>query len=242
MVWRVSGKPLDQFFHEEIARPLDLPFFLGLPPEYESRVAQTIRPDLPPPGEPPSPYQAAATRDPHGLQALVLKNTGRHPGARDYDSPAAHQAVLPSQGGITNARGLAGLYAPLALGGAWKGIRLVDEDTLARMGAVSSASAVDAVLLIGIRFALGFWKTSDNRGAAPGARDSLILSEAAFGHPGMGGSLGFADPEARMSFGYSMNKQGRGVCLNERGQSLVDAVYRALGYRGNESGAWMPPA
>jgi hypothetical protein len=34
-----------------------------------------------------------------------------------------------------------------------------------------------------------------------------------------------------MSFGYTMNKQGRGVCLNERGQSLVDAVYRSLGHR-----------
>ncbi|HEY7427055.1 MAG TPA: hypothetical protein VH682_22660, partial [Gemmataceae bacterium] len=61
----------------------------------------------------------------------------------------------------------------------------------------------------------------------------------AFGHPGMGGSLGFADPGAKMSFGYTMNKQGRGVCLNERGQRLVDAAYRALGYRTDRLGRWM---
>jgi len=67
----------------------------------------------------------------------------------------------------------------------------------------------------------------------------MILSEEAFGHPGMGGSLGFADPGAHMAFGYTMNKQGRGVCLNERGQSLVDAVYQALGYRTNRLGWWM---
>jgi hypothetical protein len=54
----------------------------------------------------------------------------------------------------------------------------------------------------------------------------------------MGGSLGFADPRERLSFGYVMNKQGRGVLLNERGQSLVDAVYRSLGYRTNEGGVW----
>ena len=48
-----------------------------------------------------------------------------------------------------------------------------------------------------------------------------------------------ADPTARLSFGYAMNKQGRGVCLNERGQSLVDAVYRALGYRSNDDGRWV---
>src|SRR3712207_8033640 len=54
--------------------------------------------------------------------------------------------------------GLAGLYAPLALGGEMKGVKLVDGDTLARMQAVSSASGVDAVLVVGLRFSLGFMK------------------------------------------------------------------------------------
>ena len=103
---------------------------------------------------------------------------------------------------------------------------------------VSSASAVDAVLLVGLRFSLGFMKSSDNRRGPAGARDSVILSEAAFGHAGMGGSLGFADPAARLSFGYAMNKQGRGVLLNDRGQALVDAVYRALGCRSDAHGRW----
>jgi CubicO group peptidase (beta-lactamase class C family) len=66
-----------------------------------------------------------------------------------------------------------------------------------------------------------------------------LLSESAFGHPGMGGSLGFADPQYQVSFGYTMNRQGRGVLLNERGQSLVDAVYRSLGCRSNRSGRWV---
>ncbi len=95
------------------------------------------------------------------------------------------------------------------------------------------------MLLVGLRFALGYMKSSDNRRAAPGARDSLILSAAAFGHAGMGGSLGFADPAARLAFGYVMNKQGRGVLLNDRGQRLVDAVYQALGCRGNRPGFWV---
>jgi hypothetical protein len=38
-------------------------------------------------------------------------------------------------------------------------------------------------------------------------------------HPGIGGSVGFADPEARMSFGYVMNKHGSGAGLGDRGQS-----------------------
>jgi CubicO group peptidase (beta-lactamase class C family) len=236
VVRRVSGKGVGAFFRDEVAGPLGLDFHLGLPPEAEARVAPTIRPDPVPPGEAPWRFLARANQEPESVQALIVRNTGRKTG--DQDSAEAHAAVLPSQGGITNARGLAGMYAPLALGGAAGGVRLVDEETLAAMQAVSSASAVDAVLLVGLRFALGFMKSSDNRRAPPGARDSVILSEAAFGHAGMGGSLGFADPAARLSFGYTMNKQGRGVLLNERGQALVDAVYRSLGYRSDRGGRW----
>ncbi|HJT75829.1 MAG TPA: serine hydrolase domain-containing protein [Gemmataceae bacterium] len=235
LVRRISGKDLGRFFRDEVAGPLGLDFHIGLPPEHERRVAPTIPPDITPAGEAPSRFLSALAAEPSGLQALMVKNTGRHPGPRDHDSPAAHQAQLPSQGGITNARGLAGMYAPLAQGGG----RLVDADTLAAMQAVHSASAVDAVLLVGLRFGLGFMKSSDNRHGLPGARDSVLLSEAAFGHAGMGGSLGFADPAARLAFGYTMNKQGRGVLLNERGQALVDATYRALGYRTDAPGRWV---
>jgi CubicO group peptidase (beta-lactamase class C family) len=68
------------------------------------------------------------------------------------------------------------------------------------------------------------------------------MSEEAFGHSGMGGALGFADPRAKVSFGYAMNRQGVGIGVNERGQSLVDAVYRALGYRQiTDGGSWFKP-
>lgn len=235
VVRRVSGRPFDLFFRDEVAGPLGLDFHIGLPEEHEPHVAPTIRADPPPPGEPRSRFLALMAGDPSSIPALTVKNSGRRTAADDHDSREAHRAILPSQGGITNARGLAGMYAPLAQGGG----QLVDADTLKRMSAVSSAIGVDATLLIGLRIALGFWKSSDNRQGPPGARDSLILSEEAFGHPGMGGSLGFADPGAKMSFGYTMNKQGRGVCLNERGQSLVDAAYRTLGYRTDRLGRWM---
>lgn len=239
VVRRVSGKDLGTFFREHVAGPLGVDFHFGLPASEEHRIAPTIRPDPTPTGEVPWRFLIEAGKDRQSVQALIVHNTGRLPSARDHDMPAAHQALLPSQGGISNGRGLASLYAPLALGGTLDGVRLLDEGTLSEMQAVSSASAVDAVLLVGMRFSLGFMKSADNRAGPPGATDSLILSEAAFGHPGMGGSLGFADPQARLSFGYTMNKQGRGVLLNERGQCLVDAVYRSLGYRSNRHGRWL---
>jgi CubicO group peptidase (beta-lactamase class C family) len=233
LVRRVSGQAIDAFFREEVAGPLSLDFHLGLPAEHESRVAPVIRADPPPPGEPQSRFLQTARTYPQSIQSLMILNTGRNAAAGDQDSREAHAAVLPSGGAISNARGLAGMYSPLAAG------RLMRPETLRRMAVTSSAIGVDAVLLIGLRIALGFWKSSDNRGGPPGARDSMILSESAFGHPGMGGSLGFADPAAAVAFGYTMNKQGRGVGLNERGQSLVDALYRSLGCRTDQPGFWM---
>ena len=64
----------------------------------------------------------------------------------------------------------------------------------------------------------------------PGNQDSGIISEEAFHHSGFGGSIGLADPRADLSLGYVMNKQGQGTLFNPRGQSLVDAAYRSLGY------------
>ncbi len=232
VVRRVSGRGAGDFFRDEIAGPLGLDFHIGLPEGDEPRVAHTIRADALPAGEAPWLFLDRANADRESVQSLIVRNTGRRPG--DQDSREAHAAVLPRQGGVTNARGLAGLYAPLSMGGA----PLVDGATLGDMQAVASASAVDAVLLVGLRFSLGFMKSSDNRRGPAGARDSLVLSEAAFGHAGMGGSLGFADPAARLSFGYAMNKQGRGVLLNRRGQALVDAVYRSLGCTTDAHGRW----
>jgi CubicO group peptidase (beta-lactamase class C family) len=161
-----------------------------------------------------------------------------HGGGWNASAPRHLKAEVGGGGGVTNARGLALMYAPLACGGSLDGVKLVDSATLTRMGEVSMATNLDATLQIATRFALGFMKSMDNRRKAENARDSAILSSAAFGHVGAGGSLGFGDPQAGMSFGYAMNRQGKGLLLNERGQSLVDAAYRALGYTTNEGGVW----
>jgi CubicO group peptidase (beta-lactamase class C family) len=222
VVRQVSGKSLGTFFQDEVAGPLGLDFWIGLPERLEPRVAPMI------PGEPDteSPFFAAMAK-PTSLQALLFLNTGGYMTRPDYDSPAAHAAEIGGAGGITNARGLAGMYAPLACGGK----DLVSRDILARMAAVSSATGQDASLLVPTRFSLGFMKSIDNRRQPHGQQDSVIFSEDAFGHAGFGGSIGFADPKVEMSFGYTMNKMGAGAGLNERGQSLIDAAYRSLGYQ-----------
>ena len=212
---------------------MGIDFWIGLPEGYESRVARMISPEM----DPNSPF-VAAMADQSSIQSLMFLNTGGYMTKPDYDSPAAHAAQIGGAGGITNARGLAGMYAPLACGGSLNGKEYVSADTLARMGAIASATGRDVVLLIPSRFSLGFMKTMDNRKHLQGYQDSVIIGEDAFGHAGFGGSLGFADPGNEMSFGYTMNMMGQGTGLNERGQGLVDAAYRSLGCESNASGGW----
>jgi len=238
MVRRASGKSLGAFFQDEIAQPLGLDFWIGLPEAIEPRVAPIL----------PYAYKREQSVTPflrdlgdrQSTAALFYFNVGawRIGGA---NTRAGHAAEIGAANGITNARGLAGMYAPLAIGGG----KLVDARTLTRMGEVSMATHDDATLRIPTRFALGFMKSMDNRRRSLGAEifgpdiDSVILGSAAFGHVGAGGSLGFADPAAGLSFGYTMNQMGPGLLMNERGQSLVDAAYLALGYKNKDGGVWV---
>ena len=239
IVRRVTGQSLGSFFRAEIGDPLDLDFWIGLPEEHEPRVAPTIPADMPgPDGVIPSFYQVALT-DPASVAAMVVMHSGLLLAPGFIDTRAAHAAELPAAGGVANARALARMYRVLALGGAVDGVHLVDHEGLVTMGAVASATSVDATMYVPTRWSLGFCKSVDNHRRGPGDQDGVVLSEDAFGHVGMGGSIGFADPRARVSFGYTMNHQGMAVGLDARGQSLVDATYRALGYHAPvRGGSW----
>ncbi|MFN0147533.1 MAG: serine hydrolase domain-containing protein [Dehalococcoidia bacterium] len=233
LVRRVSGKSLGTFFREAIGEPLGLDFWIGLPEEHDGRVAPSI-PYVREKGEPLSAFELAVVEDRSSIPALALKNGGGwNPASRE-----GRAAEIGGGGAFANARSLAGMYAPLACGGSLNGVKLVDETTLARMAQVSTATNEDATLMLPTRFALGFMKSMDNRRAPAGRTDSAILSGRAFGHVGAGGSIGFADPEVGMSFGYAMNRMGKGILMNSRGQSLVDAAYRCLGYGSNDGGVW----
>jgi len=239
MVRRAAGMSLGTFFQNEIAKPLGLDFWIGLPEEIEPRVAP-ITPFVYKPEQAKTPFMIDLALKRDSPAALFFFNVGawRASGA---NSRAGHAAEIGAANGITNARGLAGMYAPLANGGG----KLVDSNTLTRMGEVSMATHDDATLRIPTRFALGFMKSMDNRKRSVGAKlfgpdvDSVIMGSAAFGHVGAGGSLGFADPVAGLSFGYTMNRMGPGLLMNERGQALVDAAYLSLGYTNKDGGVWV---
>ncbi len=227
VVRRVSGTSLGTFLREALAEPAGADFHLGATESVEPRISRII-PFMPDPAK-PSAMTLQVRADRSSIPALALLNQGgMNPNTRE-----CHAAEIGGGGGVASARGLAHLYRGFATGEA------VRPDTLAQMGRVSAATPRDATLGIGTRFGLGFMASMDNRRRPAGwDRDSALLSDTAFGHVGAGGSIGFCDPAEQLSFGYAMNRMGEGILLNERGQGLVDAVYRSLGYRSNESGAW----
>jgi CubicO group peptidase (beta-lactamase class C family) len=233
IVHRISRRRLGDFFANEVAKPLGLEFWIGLPEGEEHRVAPMIqaRPDA---AATQSKFMQTVQTRPGSPAQLFLRDLVRfNSNTREWRA-----AEIGSANGMTNARGLMGLYHPLANGGSHQGLRFVGKDTLERMSRVSMATHEDATLMIPTRFSLGYMKAMDNRREKDAGNASLLISEPAFGHVGAGGSVGFADPECRLSFGYTMNRMGLGLLMNERGQALIDAAYRALGYRSNAGGAW----
>jgi CubicO group peptidase (beta-lactamase class C family) len=236
LVRRVTGRSVGRFFREEVAGPLGLDAWMGLPEEHEPRVAPQIGVDiLSVTGFPPRYH--AALRDPQSLSSRIANNLGGW--LETWDTRESHAAEGPAWGAITNARGLAGAYAPLSLGGTHKGVQLVSENAIARMRYPQSIVDLDAQLLVRTSYTLGFSKSWPNPDLGEG--NSVIIGEDAFGTPGMGGQMGFADPSYRLAFGYTMNKHGLGTGLNARGQSLVDATYRCLGSATDKPGFWVRP-
>ncbi|HEX4532043.1 MAG TPA: serine hydrolase domain-containing protein, partial [Acidimicrobiia bacterium] len=179
LVRRTDGRSLGTFFHEEFAEPLGLEFWIGLPEEYEPRVAPMI---------PMGAGDGASLEDMLGADSLMVRalnlngafggELGETANHRDF-----HAAELPGANGIANARSLAKLYAGLI-----DDVLTPEQIAIAR---TLQTSGTDQVLSmpgfdVESTIALGFWSASPF--APMGGRH-------AFGHYGAGGSVGFADPE-----------------------------------------------
>jgi CubicO group peptidase (beta-lactamase class C family) len=234
LVKRVSGHSLGDFFQLMVAQPLGIEFWIGLPDEQHHRVSR-MKQWVARSKAKLTPFTHKLLHDQKSIQFLALLNTGRH----KTDSSESYRAEYGAGGGITNARNLAKMYTPLANMGLSHHHRLISNDQIHMMSKTSVATMRDATLLMPTRFSLGFMRSMDNRHRETGDMESCILGKDAFGHAGAGGSIGFADPEERLSFAYTMNRMGAGILLNERSQNLVDATYCSLGYSSNKSGMWL---
>jgi len=160
-----------------------------------------------------------ATRNRDSLTAKVFLNPSNGLRSEVINSRGWRAAEIPAANGHTTARALARLYGALACGGEIEGIRIMTPEQIANCYHQESYGT-DEVLMITTRFSTGFMLTQPN--------DKWGPNPHTFGHPGAGGSLGFADPVANVGFGYTMNKMGSGILIDPRARVLFDAVYFSL--------------
>ncbi|MFG3211081.1 serine hydrolase domain-containing protein [Streptomyces tendae] len=221
VIRRGSGQTPGRFFAEEIAAPLGLDFFIGLPARDRDRVSRMVyqRPAVDLTAVPAESVpeelreQVAAWRDPESFSNRAYAVTD--PASIDFDSSEVQAAELPASNGISTAHGLARMYA--ALIGEVDGVRLLTSETLAS-ATKEQASGKDQVMLIPSRFSSGYMLPTET---------NPMIGPNSFGHTGRGGSLGFADPEQGIAFGYAMNNIIGGP-NDLRATSLVDAVRKSL--------------
>ncbi|PBC35919.1 EstA family serine hydrolase [Rhodococcus sp. ACPA4] len=222
VVRRVAGSTVGKFFASEIAGPQGFDFWIGLPPEIEPRVAPIVEGIA---GQvTTTPFLDAAVHQRGSIPNLFVFNSGNWARA-GVNTRAGRAAEIPAANGVTNGKGLAQMYASALEDPA---VRSLGESEPSSAHEMPTSDGFDATLLMRTRFRGGFMLSMDS-GAHLGPGHSMRIGSKAFGHCGSGGSIGFADPELGLSVGYTMNKQGPGTLLNERGQSLVDAIYRSLG-------------
>ncbi|MFF5189441.1 serine hydrolase domain-containing protein [Streptomyces sp. NPDC000345] len=222
VIRRVSGRTPGRFFADEIAAPLELDLFIGLPATAHDRVTRMVyqQPgaDLStvPPEAVPEEYRdlVAAMLDPDSLTNRAFAVTD--PPEIDFNSPEVQAAELPASNGICTARALARMYA--ALVGEVDGVRLLTPETVAAAAKEQSAGP-DRVIMTPTRFASGYMLPTDTL---------PLTGPNAFGHPGRGGSLAFADPDHDLAFGYVMNHIIEDP-NDARAGALVEAVRRSLG-------------
>jgi CubicO group peptidase (beta-lactamase class C family) len=215
LVRRVDGRGVGQFFADEVAGPLGLDLWIGLPSSADTRVARLeVAPGY---GRSPSTALRQIYADP--IRAAVWGNPpilARD--AFDWNTPAVRRAGLPNVGAIGEVRSIARLYGCLARGGEIDGHRLLTPQTIA-LGASPLARGRDPVSDALSAYGVGFALQTETLPFGP--------PPDAFGHNGAGGSVHGAWPTQRVGFSYAPN-QRRDDDPDERSQSLLRALERAL--------------
>ncbi len=222
VVRRISGKRLGALFSERVAQPFDLEFWIGLPEEYEERVSPLIG-TLVPTGETDPSLRELIDQfvGPNTLLGRALTVNGALGDPRCFNRQDLHAAELPAANGITNARSLARMYAGV--------VSVLDDGPAEPLLTATQIDAAREVQTQGSDACLMLFETTFGLGFFTSSPFAPYGSKGSFGHGGAGGSVGFADPENRVGFGYVMNKMEQNLSGDPRTLGLVRAAYDAIG-------------
>ncbi len=210
-------RTLGRFFHEEIAKPLQIDFYIGLPPEIpDDRLAQLV------PFTPMRAIRALPSTSPRFVMRILwpwsLLRKSMLFADLDPNDRRYLDVEIPAGNGVGTARAIARSYSAFAEGGR------SSASLRRRFAEITEAHNIehprDEVMGVPSWMSLGFLK--------PGPQLSFGSSERAFGTPGAGGSFGYADPDARLGFAYVMNNMGFHMVDDPREKSLRDAVNNSI--------------
>lgn len=209
---RVTGQTTGELIRKEIADPLGIDFWVGLPADLAPRVAPMLR-SIRHPGDKPDPLMLQLA-DPASLAygAFFMDTEFM----TSMNEPALWQAEIPAANGMSNARSLARMYA--ACVGEVDGVRLISPETL-RAATTPESEGIDRVLTYESRFGLGFQLPSASR---------PMSGANCFGHYGLGGSTGFADLDRGFTFGYVVNQMRSASTPDPRSSALIAALLACL--------------
>lgn len=209
LVRRVDGRMVNVFFADEVANPLGADYKFGLNDDDIKRVSDVIRN----PGSTTLTQIATPGTKLHRAWRVTPNAAFRH------NDEAFRKAVFPSANGHGNARAIGRIYAALANGGELDGVRLLSP-AMVELARTESWKGICGMTDRDFRYGHGFFLN----------HPPLLPfgpNDRAFGHPGAGGAIGFADPENKIAFSYSPNFMTDGAGVGDRCQALINAAFAA---------------
>jgi len=223
-----QGRTLGRFFAEEIADPLNLDFYIGLPESVDrSRVAllePVTRREMLLHLHTMPPLFVAGLFNPRSLIARAFVVAAGIKEAGDFNRDELRIPEIPSVNGTGTARSIADLYSSAATGDTKLGLSRSVRDALEGPAVASTRGSRDRIMYLESSFSLGFGK--------PTSKFVFGSTDRAYGWPGLGGSFGFADPDTGIGYGYVMNKLGYHAFSDPRELALRQALFRdVLGCR-----------
>ena len=214
LIRRADGREPGEAIVARTARPLGLDFHIGLAEAEFDRVGYLTRQKNNSGDAAAQRVFKALTGDPQSLTALAFTNPPSI--MNSANKPEWRRMAQPAANGHGNARALAGFYDGLLRG------ELLEDELLAEMTR-EHCIGEDRTLLSRTRFALGCWLDQPDVENA-----TFSMGPGAFGHPGAGGCIGFADPHYDVAFGYVTNTLGPYVLMDPRAQALARSVKACL--------------
>jgi CubicO group peptidase (beta-lactamase class C family) len=210
-------RTIGRYFADEVAGPLGIEFYIGLPAEIPDERLARLKVF--------TPWRAlrALPSTPHEMVTRILwpwsllRKSMRFAAVEPNDRHWL-EVEVPAGNGVGTARAMARAYSALAEGGAELGL------TPATLAALTAPPEfhhpMDEVMGVPAYYSLGYLR--------PGPELGFGTSRRAFGTPGAGGSFAFADPDARLGYAYVMNKMDFYLFDDPREKPLRDAVHRSI--------------